>query len=428
MPDDLSRPRVGIVMGSDSDWPVMSAAGLALREFDVPFEADVVSAHRMPDAMISYGRTAHTRGLEVIIAGAGGAAHLPGMLASVTPLPVIGVPVPLKYLDGMDSLLSIVQMPAGVPVATVAIGNARNAGLLAVRILAACDPELRQQMINFQDQLRQAAEAKGGDRPGRRTGPGRRVRLMAGVVGELVVGAGLLVKGLTLITHRPRLFLLGAIPAVITSVIFTGLLVALITQLDPAVEWLTPFADGWTRGIATALRVLVGSALVAAAVLLMVISFTTLTLALGSPLYDKLSESVEQQFGDVPKLEENVARGLFRALRQAVALIAISALGALLLFATGFVPVVGQTVVPVISAIFGGWMVGIELVGSAFERRGMLRLADRRAAMRRRRVRVLGFGVPTFLLLAIPFAGAVIFPIATAGGTLLARQLLGEPT
>jgi 5-(carboxyamino)imidazole ribonucleotide mutase len=161
MPDDTSRPRVGIVMGSDSDWTVMSAAGLALREFDVPFEADVVSAHRMPDAMITYGRTAHTRGLEVIIAGAGGAAHLPGMLASVTPLPVIGVPVPLKYLDGMDSLLSIVQMPAGVPVATVAIGNARNAGLLALRILAANDPGLLQQMIDFQDQLRRTAEAKG---------------------------------------------------------------------------------------------------------------------------------------------------------------------------------------------------------------------------------------------------------------------------
>jgi 5-(carboxyamino)imidazole ribonucleotide mutase len=148
-------------MGSDSDWPVMGAAGLALREFDVGYEADVVSAHRMPDAMISYGRSAHTRGLEVIIAGAGGAAHLPGMLASVTPLPVIGVPVPLKYLDGMDSLLSIVQMPAGVPVATVAIGNARNAGLLAVRILAASDQRLRQRMIDFQDQLRKSAEAKG---------------------------------------------------------------------------------------------------------------------------------------------------------------------------------------------------------------------------------------------------------------------------
>jgi 5-(carboxyamino)imidazole ribonucleotide mutase len=161
MPEDAPRPRVGIVMGSDSDWPVMSAAGLALHEFGLAFEADVVSAHRMADAMINYGRTAHRRGLEVIIAGAGGAAHLPGMLAAVTPLPVIGVPVPLKYLDGMDSLLSIVQMPAGVPVATVAIGNARNAGLLAVRILAASDPELRQQMIDFQDQLRRVAETKG---------------------------------------------------------------------------------------------------------------------------------------------------------------------------------------------------------------------------------------------------------------------------
>src|SRR5215203_6085846 len=161
MLDSAPTPRVGIVMGSDSDWPVMGAAATALAEFDVPFEADVVSAHRMPDAMIDYGRDAHDRGLQVIIAGAGGAAHLPGMLAAVTPLPVIGVPVPLKYLDGMDSLLSIVQMPAGVPVATVAIGNARNAGLLAVRILAASDPDLRQQMLAFQDQLRQTAEAKG---------------------------------------------------------------------------------------------------------------------------------------------------------------------------------------------------------------------------------------------------------------------------
>jgi 5-(carboxyamino)imidazole ribonucleotide mutase len=157
-------------MGSDSDWPVLRAAAEALAEFAVPYEADVISAHRMPDAMISYGRAAHRRGLAVIIAGAGGAAHLPGMLAAVTPLPVIGVPVALKYLDGMDSLLSIVQMPTGVPVATVAIGNARNAGLLAVRILATADPGLQQQVIDFQDQLRSAAEAKGAavreDRPG----------------------------------------------------------------------------------------------------------------------------------------------------------------------------------------------------------------------------------------------------------------------
>jgi CysZ protein len=202
----------------------------------------------------------------------------------------------------------------------------------------------------------------------------------------------------------------------------------LIMHLDPAVDWLTPFADGWARGLATAMRVLVGAALLSGAALLMVISFTTLTLALGSPLYDKLSESVEAEFGEVPELKESVARGIFRALRQAVALIAISAVGALVLFATGFVPVVGQTVVPVVSAIFGGWMLSIELVGSAFERRGMLKLADRRLAMRSRRVRVVGFAVPTFLLLAIPLAGAIVFPIATAGGTLLARQLLDEPT
>jgi 5-(carboxyamino)imidazole ribonucleotide mutase len=155
------QPRVGIVMGSDSDWPVMKDAAEALVEFDIPHEADVVSAHRMPERMLDYGRQAAGRGLQVIIAGAGGAAHLPGMLASVTPLPVIGVPVPLKYLDGMDSLLSIVQMPAGVPVAAVAVGNARNAGLLAVRILAATDPALQERMTEFQDELRRQAEEKG---------------------------------------------------------------------------------------------------------------------------------------------------------------------------------------------------------------------------------------------------------------------------
>jgi 5-(carboxyamino)imidazole ribonucleotide mutase len=148
-------------MGSDSDWPVMEAAAKALQEFDIVYEADVVSAHRMPDEMLAYGRGAADRGLSVIIAGAGGAAHLPGMLASVTPLPVIGVPVPLEHLDGMDSLLSIVQMPSGVPVATVAVGNARNAALLAVRILAASDADLRQRMLDFQAELRTAAQEKG---------------------------------------------------------------------------------------------------------------------------------------------------------------------------------------------------------------------------------------------------------------------------
>ncbi|HXJ26868.1 MAG TPA: 5-(carboxyamino)imidazole ribonucleotide mutase [Streptosporangiaceae bacterium] len=154
-------PLIGVVMGSDSDWPVMEAAAEALDEFDVPYEADVVSAHRMPREMIAYGEQAASRGLRVIIAGAGGAAHLPGMLASVTPLPVIGVPVPLKHMEGLDSLLSIVQMPAGIPVATVAVGGARNAGLLAVRILAAGDETLRAQMIEFQARLTATAKTKG---------------------------------------------------------------------------------------------------------------------------------------------------------------------------------------------------------------------------------------------------------------------------
>ncbi|GCB48749.1 5-(carboxyamino)imidazole ribonucleotide mutase [Streptomyces sp. NL15-2K] len=154
-------PVVGIVMGSDSDWPVMEAATKALDEFEIEYEVDVVSAHRMPREMLTYGEQADERGLKVIIAGAGGAAHLPGMLASVTPLPVIGVPVPLKHLDGMDSLLSIVQMPAGVPVATVSVAGARNAGLLAVRILAASDDELRSRMRDFQQELNDQATDKG---------------------------------------------------------------------------------------------------------------------------------------------------------------------------------------------------------------------------------------------------------------------------
>ncbi|HZN20261.1 MAG TPA: 5-(carboxyamino)imidazole ribonucleotide mutase [Micromonosporaceae bacterium] len=146
-------PDVGVIMGSDSDWPVMRAAAEALAEFGVAYEVRVVSAHRTPHAMLEYAATAAERGLRVIIAGAGGAAHLPGMVASATPLPVVGVPVPLRYLDGLDSLLSIVQMPAGVPVATVSVGGARNAGLLAVRILAASDPQLRARVVAFQESL-----------------------------------------------------------------------------------------------------------------------------------------------------------------------------------------------------------------------------------------------------------------------------------
>ena len=165
MSEAENTPLVGLVMGSDSDWATMSAAAEVLRDFGIPFEAPVVSAHRMPIDMLEYGTSAEKRGLRVIIAGAGGAAHLPGMLAAATVLPVIGVPVPLKHLEGMDSLLSIVQMPSGVPVATVSIGNAKNAGLLAARILGAGEgpkaEQMRERMLNYQALLRQVAIDKG---------------------------------------------------------------------------------------------------------------------------------------------------------------------------------------------------------------------------------------------------------------------------
>jgi 5-(carboxyamino)imidazole ribonucleotide mutase len=156
----VTEPAVGIIMGSDSDWPTMQAAAQALDEFGVPHEVRVVSAHRTPEAMLQYGLQAQGRGLRAIIAGAGGAAHLPGMVASVTTLPVIGVPVPLRHLDGLDSLLSIVQMPAGIPVATVSVGGARNAGLLAVRILASGDADLTLKLTAFQNELRDLVAEK----------------------------------------------------------------------------------------------------------------------------------------------------------------------------------------------------------------------------------------------------------------------------
>jgi CysZ protein len=247
-------------------------------------------------------------------------------------------------------------------------------------------------------------------------------------VREFLAGFALLGRGLRLVARRPRLFGLGAIPPAITSLVFIGILAALFAQLDPITSWLTPFADDWSPETRVLIRVLVGVALVAGLVLVMVVTFTTLTLTLGSPIYDKLSEAVEREFGSVPQLDEPLATGAARAVRHSVTLIAVSVLVAALLFAAGFVPGLGQTVVPVVSAAFGGWMLGIELVGSAFERRRLLTLTDRRVAMRRRRARVLGLTIPTFLLLAIPLVGVVVFPVATAAGTLLARQLLEEPT
>lgn len=163
MADAEARALVGIIMGSSSDWPAMKEAALVLDEFGIPYEKRVVSAHRMPDDMAEYGRSAHTRGLRVIVAGAGGAAHLPGMVAAHSPLPVIGVPIQSRALNGLDSLLSIVQMPGGVPVATVAIGAGKNAGLLAVQILASADGDLLERMIAYKGSLREAAQAMSAD-------------------------------------------------------------------------------------------------------------------------------------------------------------------------------------------------------------------------------------------------------------------------
>lgn len=154
------QPHVGIIMGSDSDWPTVEPAAQVLADFGIPFEVGVVSAHRTPEKMLAYAKEAHTRGLKAIIACAGGAAHLPGMVAAATPLPVIGIPRALKDLDGLDSLLSIVQMPSGVPVATVSIGGAKNAGLLAARILGAADAQLQEKMVRYQEDMAAAVEKK----------------------------------------------------------------------------------------------------------------------------------------------------------------------------------------------------------------------------------------------------------------------------
>lgn len=252
---------------------------------------------------------------------------------------------------------------------------------------------------------------------------------MAGAVTELAAGVGLLGRGLGLITRRPRLFLLGALPPLVTSVLFTIVLVVLVTHVDTWVPGLAGFAASWSPALRSLVELLVGLALVAAAVLLMVIGFTTLTLTLGAPLYDLISEFVDAELPDPPpERTERLLPSTGRAVCQSVALIAVSAVAAVLLFAAGFLPVVGQTVVPVVSALVGGWLLGIELVGSALERRGVSTLRGRRQLMRGRRLRVLGLCVPTFLLLSVPFLGVVVFPVATAAGTLLARQLRSEST
>jgi CysZ protein len=248
---------------------------------------------------------------------------------------------------------------------------------------------------------------------------------VANLVSEAVGGAAVLGKGLSFLARRPRLFWLGAVPPFIMSVAFTGLLVLLAVNLSAISEAITPFADGWSAGLRSATQVLAGASVLGVTLLVMIISFSTLTMALGAPVYDKISEAVDAELsGGLPETEESWTSSVPRALKQSVILIAISLAAALPLFAAQFLPVVGQSVVPVVSACFGGWMICFELVGPSFERRGYRTLRQRRAAMQRRRWRALGFSVPCFLLLAIPFLAVVVFPVATAGGVFLTRDLL----
>lgn len=252
---------------------------------------------------------------------------------------------------------------------------------------------------------------------------------MPSTAGEVVGGLSLLGRSLSFLLRRPRLFWLGALPPAITSVVFVGALVLLVGHLAGLTAALTPFADGWSSGAALTARIVVGTLLVGGTVLLMVLVFSTLTLALGSPVYDAISEAVDRAFPGAPTaVEEPVRTGVVRAVRQSVGLVLVSAAGALVLFGAGFVPVLGQVVAAVGGALFGGWMLVVELVGSPLERRGVLTLRGRRQTLARRRRRSLGLGVPSFLLLSVPFVAVVVFPVATAAGTLLARQLLDEPT
>ena len=234
------------------------------------------------------------------------------------------------------------------------------------------------------------------------------------MISEALSGAVLLVRGFALVFSRRRLFLLGGLPPLITSVIFLALLITGISNLDRIIPDYAPWV-----------RVLIGIGAVGGSILIMVLVFTALTLVIGGPAYEKISELVEVELGDAPdEVGESLVRSVPRSVGQSLALLAMSLVGAVVFALLGLVPVVGQTVIPVLSAIFGSWMLGIELLGTPFQRRGLTAIAERREAMRRRRAHTLGFTVPTFLLLAIPFVSVLVFPAAAAGGTMLARNLL----
>lgn len=231
---------------------------------------------------------------------------------------------------------------------------------------------------------------------------------------EAVSGAALLARGFGLVVSRRRLFLLGALPPLITSVIFLALLITMIINLDRIIP---QYAD-W-------IRVLIGIGAVGGSVLIMVLVFTAVTLAIGSPAYEKIADLVEAELGDAPvEPAEPVAKAIRRSVGQSIGLLLVSLVGAVGFALLGLVPVLGQTLIPVLSTIFGAWMLCIELISTPFQRRGLRSIAERRHAMRQRRAHTLGFAVPTFLLLAVPFLSVLVFPAAAAGGTLLARDLL----
>ncbi|WP_047867770.1 EI24 domain-containing protein [Nocardiopsis sp. RV163] len=247
---------------------------------------------------------------------------------------------------------------------------------------------------------------------------------MANPVREFLGGVGALLRGFALLLRRPRLFLLGALPALITSLVFLALFVLLVVNLTDLADWATPFADGWDPLWQGLLRGAVSVAVLAGSLLLMVIAFTTVTLTLGGPIYDKVTELVEKELGNDPgELDEPLMASMWRAVRQSLAVVAVSLLVTLLVFAIGFVPLVGQVVGPVMAAVLGGWLLAIEMLASAFDRRGLTTIRERRRYMGTRRARVLGYAVPTYFLLAIPFLAVVVFPAAAAGAVLLAREL-----
>ncbi|WP_017537123.1 EI24 domain-containing protein [Nocardiopsis halophila] len=247
---------------------------------------------------------------------------------------------------------------------------------------------------------------------------------MISAVRDVFSGAGLLLRGAGMVLSRPKLFFLGAIPPLFTSLLFLGALIALLLNIGDLAAWATPFADDWSEGWRTTVQVTAGVLMVGGAVLVMVVGFTGLTLALGAPLYDLIAEDVEERLGGAPEVDESLAGSIARSVRQSLVLVLVSALFAVPMLIAGFVPVVGQTVVPVVSALVGGFLLGMELVGAAFDRRGMRRLGDRRRALWSRKALSLGFAVPAYLLLAVPFVAVLVFPAATAGGTLLARRVL----